>query len=713
MPRRARDESVPRRSLSPLCDASFVETVSTAPGVGADERREGHEGTGTPRWHLTQETVVPTGDVPQRCRRGDEATHARGIDSDIWWSKVDRTPIGSQRGCTSIPRGPYESMRDAGGALRKIARADGRGIKVCSKKHSGKRSVMMCKAVTSLETTGERDINHAVDCAYTAVIERWDAKGAKAPGTYWITKYTPHTFELCQAKRHFSASAIAADSHVSAIITAGGAKTTAKAVKASAQEQLGIELTSSQASRVKLRALGEEVNKYRESFQLLPSYARVFLDRNKGSVFNVRWRGQDFVSLHLAHHGMAKMVAKSSPRMFVIDACTFKGPHYRGHAIQTVAVIDGRLDGATYRNVPLALTISDDEVQESYLEHMEMWKNISLVGNVNEEGGVDTLYDHIVSEDSVIFTDGDLANARQTLGKRVGLMCRGNGHVLVCALRLLANVKKSMNCDTGFSDALFWRLQATETEEAFESMMKQIESEFPRTANYLREQPPRQWTLWGWISSGVSTHGRKTSNPTEQTHSTQPDMRYRSPLAFVEEYLSDAAQLVADLSETAKELRFRRDEHPFTPYATREIEQVQKNAHARAHRAVPTPADPSVWQVIEVYNAQSTTPGLRSHLVNAFERTCTCCGRAKNGYCCVHEYAVYIATERDGALRRQLRMDDYVEWAAQPCFSVRTFIDSVKNVQVALPPASEVTVDPTRRPPGPNQSAPGRGSGLG
>jgi len=43
-PRRARGGSVPRGSLSPLCDASFVEAVASAPGLGADERREGHEG---------------------------------------------------------------------------------------------------------------------------------------------------------------------------------------------------------------------------------------------------------------------------------------------------------------------------------------------------------------------------------------------------------------------------------------------------------------------------------------------------------------------------------------------------------------------------------------------------------------------------------------------------------------------------------------------
>ena len=115
------------------------------------------------------------------------------------------------------------------------------------------------------------------------------------------------------------------------------------------------------------------------------------------------------------------MVAKSS--MFAIDACTFKRPHYRGYAIQTAAVIDGHLDGATYKNVPLALTICDNEVQESYLEHMEMWKKVSL--GLNGEGGVDTLYDHIVSEESVIFTDGGCA-----ITAVVGLMCHGNGHVL-------------------------------------------------------------------------------------------------------------------------------------------------------------------------------------------------------------------------------------------------------------------------------------------
>ena len=99
-------------------------------------------------------------------------------------------------------------------------------------------------------------------------------------------------------------------------------------------------------------------------------------------------------------------------------------------------------------------------------------------------------------------------------------------------------------------------------------------------------------------------------------------------LKVIEEYLSNATQLVADLSKTAKELEWL---HPFTPYVMREIQQAQKDAHCRVHWVVPTPGDESVWQVIEAHDARSTIPGLRSHEVNAFDRTCTCFGRAKSG----------------------------------------------------------------------------------
>ena len=47
-PRRARGVCVQRGSLSPLCDTSFAEAVAPAPGAGADDLREGHEGTETP-----------------------------------------------------------------------------------------------------------------------------------------------------------------------------------------------------------------------------------------------------------------------------------------------------------------------------------------------------------------------------------------------------------------------------------------------------------------------------------------------------------------------------------------------------------------------------------------------------------------------------------------------------------------------------------------
>ena len=113
-PRRARGVSVQRGSLSPLCDTSFAEAVAPAPGAGADDMREGHEGTETPGWHLTQETA----DAPQRCGSGDEVTHARGIDPSIWWGKVDPTPIGAQGGRMSISRGPYESVISSSGAMQ-------------------------------------------------------------------------------------------------------------------------------------------------------------------------------------------------------------------------------------------------------------------------------------------------------------------------------------------------------------------------------------------------------------------------------------------------------------------------------------------------------------------------------------------------------------------------------------------------------------------
>ena len=99
-PHRARNGSVPRGNLFPLCDTPFAEAVAPAPDAGADDMSEGHEGTETPGWHLTQETA----DTPQRCGSGDEVTHARGIDPNLWCCKVEPTPVGAQGGRMSIPR---------------------------------------------------------------------------------------------------------------------------------------------------------------------------------------------------------------------------------------------------------------------------------------------------------------------------------------------------------------------------------------------------------------------------------------------------------------------------------------------------------------------------------------------------------------------------------------------------------------------------------
>ena len=145
-------------------------------------------------------------------------------------------------------------------------------------------------------------------------------------------------------------------------------------------------------------------------------------------------------------------------------------------------------------------------------------------------------------------------------------------------------------------------------------------------------------------------------------------------------------------------LGVRRPHYPKRRWTEKTTARVERDGDdARTTRAT---AD----EITRRFHRQATTTLHPSMRVQQ-HRACTCFGRAKNGYCCMHEYAVYDATERDSALRHRLRMDDCVECAAQPCFSARTLINSVNSVRVALPPASEVTIDQTRRLPGPDQSA--------
>ena len=306
-----------------------------------------------------------------------------------------------------------------------------------------------------------------------------------------------------------------------------------------------------------------------------------------------------------------------------------------------------------------------------------------------------------MSKDSVIFIDGGSA-----IHASVGLQCHGDGQVLSCALHILANVKKH-NRDPDFKDARFWRIQAATTEEEFEQLMDELAENCPRAAEFLWNKNPSEWTVWGWIKRGAVTYGRRTTNPVEQTHSLQVDMRHWSPLAFIEEYLGNSAELVAELKTTADVLQTRLDrgESPFTPCIQKSVDKVRLDAEHSVQRVIATPNNYDVYQVIEAADARMSTPGLRTNRVNALERTCTCHGRAINGYACMYEYAVYLHARDDDELLHHLGVTDFPAWAAQPSMHAETFIEAVNNASVFISPRSEITLDETRRPPGRLQSA--------
>ena len=106
----------------------------------------------------------------------------------------------------SISRGPYESVRGDGDELRKVARMDGRGIMFCRKRTSDKRAVMMCNGVASLALRGESDIDHGVDCAYTAVIGCWHGNTQRHQEPIG-SRGTPHTRSNCANRNHTTLSA--------------------------------------------------------------------------------------------------------------------------------------------------------------------------------------------------------------------------------------------------------------------------------------------------------------------------------------------------------------------------------------------------------------------------------------------------------------------------------------------------------------------------
>ena len=642
-----------------------------------------------------------SGDDRHRARDDSAADDVRALPD--WWKKVDRAPIGVQGVDLLIPRGPYQSGKDATAALKRLAIAEGRSVKLCTTRHGGSKGFLMCKGVTDFKKSGRRELLHGYDCAYTAVIERWNWKRDGAPGTFWITKYVPHTYALCKSSPSLPSKAIAADERINAIVKGAGTRTTCKAIASAVRRTLGVAITQREASRVKQHALSELREDYNTTFKRLPSYARAFEDLNPGSRFHVRWTRESegaFISLNLCSAQIATLASRAGLRLFAIDACTFRGAHYRGQAIQTVALIDGHQNGANFRNLPICVTVCDDEVQEAYFAHMNMWKEVAI-GGLNDEGDPLTLHDHIVSKDSVIFIDGGSA-----INASVGLRCHGDGQVLSCALHILANVKKHHR-EPDFKDARFWQIQAATTEEEFEDLMDELANNCPGAADFLWKKNPSEWTVWGWIKRGAVTYGRRTTNPVEQTHSLQVEMRHWSPLAFIEQYLVNSTELVAELKTTADVLQTRLDrgESPFTPCVQKSIDKVRLDAEHNIQRVIATPANYDVYQVIEAADARMSTPGLRTNHVNALERTCTCHGRAIHGYACMHEYAVYLHVRDDDEILRHLGMTDFPAWAAQPSMHAETFIEAVKNAFVSIPPPTEVTLDETRRPPGQLQSA--------
>ena len=112
--------------------------------------------------------------TPEQRRRGDGIANGSIASVPRWWDMVDPTPIGAHGADLSIPRGLYPRGKDATAALKRLAIAEGRSIKTCTRRHPGHRSVLMRKPVEALSVTGRRDVVPGVDCAYTAIIVRND-----------------------------------------------------------------------------------------------------------------------------------------------------------------------------------------------------------------------------------------------------------------------------------------------------------------------------------------------------------------------------------------------------------------------------------------------------------------------------------------------------------------------------------------------------------
>jgi hypothetical protein len=148
--RRAAAES---EDESPPSSGTFTQAIATP----LDARRRVGENREILNSELDEVAAAAEREsTPEQRRGGDGIANGGPANVPGWWDRVDPTPIGAHGADLSIPRGPYPRGKDATAALKRLAIAEGRGIKICTLRHSGIRPVLMCKAVEPLSVTGRR-----------------------------------------------------------------------------------------------------------------------------------------------------------------------------------------------------------------------------------------------------------------------------------------------------------------------------------------------------------------------------------------------------------------------------------------------------------------------------------------------------------------------------------------------------------------------------
>ena len=270
-------------------------------------------------------------------------------------------------------------------------------------------------------------------------------------------------------------------------------------------------------------------------------------------------------------------------------------------------------------------------------------------------------------------------------------------HLLQCAIHFLKNVKMhAKRHNEIFKDSDFWALQKAETADRFNGILAELNA--PRTKEYILSKDPSTWALHGWLRRGAVCYDRVTSNPSEQTHSAQLDIRRMSPYYFCIEYLRTLQRHFFELRECAAIMETRGVRAaPLTPFAM----TVLCANREKARRLHVTPADNGMtWSVVD----RTVGRNAPTFTVNSHARSCSCRGRTKIGLACAHEIAVWI--EISGTDRRVLNDmpvndEDFTEFCLSnhEYYRASTFIQSVRRVEIHLPDETRIVEDPLRLPP--------------